>query len=53
MVDEELKEQYNQSVVEFKEALKRDCMFGWIYRKMIVIMDKLEKILRKAGGEGR
>lgn len=53
MVDERLKEQYNQSVVELKEALKRDCIFGRIYRNMIVIMDKLEKILRKIGGERR
>lgn len=47
MVDERLKEQYNQSVAELKEALKRDRIFGRIYRNMIVIMDKLEKILRK------
>jgi hypothetical protein len=53
MVDERLKEQYNQSVVELKEALKRDRIFGMIYRNMIVIMDKLEKILRKIGGERR
>ena len=53
MVDERLKEQYNQSVVELKAALKRDRIFGRIYRNMIVIMDKLEKILRKTGGERR
>lgn len=53
MVDERLKEQYNQSVVELKEALKRDRIFDRIYRNMIVIMDKLEKILRKIGGERR
>lgn len=53
MVDERLKEQYNQSVVELKEALKRDRIFGRIYRNMIAIMDKLEKILRKTGGERR
>lgn len=53
MVDERLKEQYNQSVVELKEALKRERIFNRIYRNMIVIMDKLEKILRKTGGERR
>lgn len=53
MVDEELKERYNRSVVELKEALKRDRVFGWIYQKMILIMDKLEEILRKTGGERR
>lgn len=53
MVDEELKERYNQSVVELKEVLKRDRVFGWIYQKMILIMDKLEEILRKTGGERR
>lgn len=53
MIDERLKEQYNQSVVELKEALKRDRIFGGIYRNMIVIMDKLEKFLRKIGGERR
>lgn len=53
MVDEELKERYNQSVVELKETLKRDRVFGWIYQKMILIMDKLEEILRKTGGERR
>ena len=53
MVDEELKERYNQSVVELKEAFKRDRVFGWIYQKMILIMDKLEEILRKTGGERR
>lgn len=31
MVDEELKERYNQSVVELKEAFKRDRVFDWIY----------------------
>lgn len=49
----ELKERNNQSVVELKEALKRDRVFGWIYQKMILIMDKLEEILRKTGGERR
>lgn len=53
MIDERLKEQYNQSVVELKEALKRERIFNRIYRNMIVIMDKLEKILRKTGGERR
>ena len=53
MVDERLKEQYNQSVVELKEALKRERIFNRIYRKMILIMDKLEEILRKTGGERR
>lgn len=53
MVDEELKERYNQSVVELEEAFKRDRVFGWIYQKMILIMDKLEEILRKTGGERR
>lgn len=53
MVDERLKEQYNQSVVELKEALKRERIFNRIYRNMIVIMDKLEKILRKTGGKRR
>ena len=53
MVDEELKERYNQSVVELKEAFKRDRVFGWIYQKMILIMGKLEEILRKTGGERR
>lgn len=53
MVDVRLKEQYNQSVVELKEAFKRERIFNRIYRNMIVIMDKLEKILRKAGGKGR
>lgn len=53
MIDERLKEQYNQSVVELKEALKRERIFNRIYRNMISIMDKLEKILRKTGGERR
>lgn len=53
MIDERLKEQYNQSVVELKEALKREHIFNRIYRNMIAIMDKLEKILRKTGGERR
>ena len=53
MVDEKLKERYNQSVVEFKEALKREHIFNRIYRNMIVIMDKLERILRRTGGERR
>lgn len=53
MIDERLKEQYNQSVVELKEALKRERIFNRIYRNMIMIMDKLEKILRKTGGERR
>ena len=53
MIDERLKEQYNQSVVELKEALKRESIFNRIYRNMIMIMDKLEKILRKTGGERR
>lgn len=53
MVDEELKERYNQSVVELKEALKRERIFNRIYRNMIVIMDKLERILRRTGGERR
>ena len=48
-----LKEQYNQSVVELKETLKRERIFNRIYRNMIAIMDKLEKILRKTGGERR
>ena len=47
MIDERLKEQYNQSVVELKEALKRE------HRNMIAIMDKLEKILRKTGEKRR
>lgn len=53
MVDERLKEQHNQSVVELKEALKRERILNRIYRNMIVIMDKLEKILRKMGGKRR
>lgn len=53
MIDERLKEQYNQSVVELKEALKRERIFNRIYRNMIATMDKLEKILRKTGGERR
>jgi hypothetical protein len=53
MVDEKLKERYNQSVVELKEALKRERIFNRIYRNMIVIMDKLERILRRTGGERR
>lgn len=53
MIDERLKEQYNQSVVELKEALKRERIFNRIYRNMIAIMDKFEKILRKTGGERR
>lgn len=52
MIDERLKEQY-KSVVELKEALKRERIFNRIYRNMIAIMDKLEKILRKTGGERR
>jgi hypothetical protein len=47
MVDERLKEQYNQSVVELKEALKRESIFNRIYRNMIVIMDKLEKFCER------
>lgn len=31
MIDERLKEQYNQSVVELKEALKRERIFNRIY----------------------
>lgn len=53
MVDEKLKERYNQSVAELKEALKRERIFNRIYRNMIVIMDKLERILRRTGGERR
>lgn len=53
MIDERLKEQYNRSVVELKEALKRERIFNRICRNMIAIMDKLEKILRKTGGERR
>ena len=53
MIDERLKEQYNQSVVELKEALKRERIFNRIYRNMIEIMDKLEKILRKTGEKRR
>ena len=53
MIDERLKEQYKQSVVELKEALERERIFNRIYRNMIMIMDKLEKILRKTGGERR
>lgn len=47
MVDEELKKQYNQSVAELKEALKRDRIIGWIYKNMILILEMLEKIIKK------
>lgn len=49
MIDERLKEQYNQSVVELKEALKRERIFNRIYRNMIAIMDKLEKFCERQG----
>lgn len=47
MIDEELKKQYNQSVTELKEALKRDHIIGWIYKNMILILEMLEKMLEK------
>lgn len=47
MIDEELKKQYNQSVTEFKETFKRDRIIGWIYKNMILILEMLEKIIKK------
>lgn len=42
-----------RKLFQLKEDIKTDNVFGWIYRKMIAILDSLENILETLGGIGK
>ncbi len=50
MNEEESKSDFERAISNLKETFKSDRVFGWIYRKMITLLDIMENILENTGG---